>query len=182
MSDLEDEPEFEETDDEFVVSLLFSLIEDPRHASDDELKSIRKWFSQLSFDPWDMPVPRNMQGITIEQEPLSGRDSSIRIHLAKRMFVEGQWSTSTTLHDYVSDLRRAVQHESARFAVYARRAGYILICVVPATAIVPEARRGAVLLEHLLVVCSINRGVILTGYTFSSLETTGIPEDARWLN
>lgn len=47
--------------------------------------------------------------------------------------------------------------------------------------ILPRERRGAKPEQFLVVIYSVDRGVIITGYQFSSFETITIPREASWL-
>jgi hypothetical protein len=101
-------------------------------------------------------------------------------HLAKRI-TEGQWTSGTSAEEYLADLRRAVKDRDARVLVYERRGGAIAAIMTETNRVVPPDRRGAEALPLLYVVYSADRGILVTGYQASSLETLFIPKDARWL-
>jgi len=107
---------------------------------------------------------------------------SLTIHLAKRVFDEQQWANGTTGAAYLADLRRAVLAPTAQFVVYDRRGGDLAACIAPTVDVLPPERRGVRQSENLLVVYSVDRGVLITGYQFSDLTEVGVPEDALWLN
>ncbi|MBI4492754.1 MAG: hypothetical protein HY690_08195 [Chloroflexi bacterium] len=100
-------------------------------------------------------------------------------HLVKRLHEE-QW-LATTEAEYIEDLRRAIRHPTARLAIYVRRGGHIAVTLTATDEVVPPSRRGARALPELLVVYSADRGIIISGYQISSLATTGVPKNARWL-
>jgi len=103
------------------------------------------------------------------------------LHLAQRVAAEGQWIIGTTAVQYVDDLRRAVRWPGARLAIYPRRAGAIAAIVNQTSDIVPQSRLGPRALRGLLVVYSVDRGILNSGYQSSTFDEVSIPEDALWL-
>ena len=103
------------------------------------------------------------------------------LHLAQRAAAEGQWASGTTAAEYVDDLWRAVRSPRARLAVYVRRGGPIAALVTPTSDVIPADRLGPGALPWLIVVYSADRGILITGYQFSTFDEVSIPEDARWL-
>ena len=65
--------------------------------------------------------------------------------------------------------------------VYERRGGSIAVTLTPTRDVVPVERQGDEPYPNLLVVFSADRGIILTGHLVAGLQTTSIPENARWL-
>jgi hypothetical protein len=102
-------------------------------------------------------------------------------HLVKRVVVEEQWRDGTTAEQYLADLRRSIRAPAARLVAYADRGGAIAATITPTVAVVPEARLGAQAQANLLVIYSADRGIIVTGYQFSTLGKTRIPPEAVWL-
>lgn len=95
--------------------------------------------------------------------------------------MDAQWAVSTTVEEYLDDLRWAASHPSASLAVYTRRGGYVAVMLAPTEVVVPPPRRASGSRPNLLVVLSADRGTIVTGYQFTDRLSVGIPEDARWL-
>lgn len=113
---------------------------------------------------------------------LGARAEALTYHLVKRVVLEEQWSDGTTARQYLADLRAAVLHSSARLAVYARRGGDLAATVTPTDQVLPAERRGSRPRPLLLVVYSVDRGTIVSGYQFSDFDTASIPEDVLWLS
>ncbi len=134
------------------------------------------------FDPRPVPVPPALRGLTYNAQTLGTHASSLDLHMVKRIIVEGQWSDGTTATQYLSDLRRAVRARETRISAYVRRGGYIVGALSPTVAVIPPSHRGAGTLPLLLVVYSVDRGMIISEYQVSTIEQTGIPQEARWLN
>jgi hypothetical protein len=133
------------------------------------------------FDTRVVPVPRRHRGLTYQGRALGSRDDAVFLHLAQRVAAEGQWIIGTTAAQYVDDLRRAVRWPRARLAIYRRRAGAIAATVNQTADIVPQSRLGPRALPGLLVVYSVDRGILISGYQFSTFDELSIPEDALWL-
>ena len=62
-------------------------------------------------------VPTRLRGLLVDGMPLRATESSLRAHLAKRMFDSAQWTTTTTA-EYLADLRATIQHPDAVLHVY----------------------------------------------------------------
>jgi hypothetical protein len=125
-------------------------------------------------------VPENVR-ITDVHNVLGDRTSSLNLHFFRRVVVEQQWARSTSPEDYLSDLRMAIVHNSARIGVYMRRGGNIAIAVAGMSEIVPERRRGIGTLPMILVIYSADRGAIVSGYQFSDWSTVAVPGEIKWL-
>lgn len=53
--------------------------------------------------------------------------------------------------------------------------------VTPTAQVLSPQRRGEDWLPNLLVIHAARRGIIVSGYQFSTLEKTGVPLEAQWL-
>ena len=122
------------------------------------------------------------RGASYQGQTLGARADSLTYHLTKRVVIERQWAEGTTAAQYLEDLRRAVRDPAARLAVYERRGDQVAATITPTRRVLPPRRLGPRPLPNLLVVYSAVRGIMVTGYQFSALENTGIPEGVRWLN
>lgn len=164
-----------------IDQLLRELIETKRAATAEEITAVAAHIAAAPFESRVVAVPPKLRDRDVAGRRLGARAPSLDVHFAKRMS-ERQWTSATSAQDYLDDLRRAVRLTTARFIAYRRRGGYIA-CVVSATTDVVEAsRRGAAALPLLLIVYAIDRGIIISGYQVSSIEQTGIPGEAQWLN
>jgi len=123
MSEMDDDVDsdaFGAGDDSVVVRLLVSLVHEPRRVSRQELQAIREWMANLPFNQRILTVPLELQDIRVDLEPLGRRTTSLRIHLAKRVVIDEQWSHETSTIEYIGDLRRAIRDDASRIAVYPR--------------------------------------------------------------
>lgn len=111
-------------------------------------------------------------------EALEDRASSLRVHLAQRIF-EGQWHPGTSADQYLADLRSAVIQDDTRIAVYERQGGAIAAAL--ATNTIPADRLGEQRQQYLFIVYSAERGTIITGYQTEGMSELSIPETVRWL-
>ena len=162
--------------------LICELVDDERPATGAEIAAIVVRIASASFDPRSVPVPPALRGLTYNAQTLGAHAPSLDIHMVKRIIVEGQWAYGTTTAQYLSDLRRAVRATETRISTYVRRGGYIVGALSPTIAVIPPSHRGAGTLPLLLVIYSVDRGMIISGYQVSTIEQTGIPQEARWLN
>jgi hypothetical protein len=112
---------------------------------------------------------------------LSVREPSLIYHLVKRVVIEEQWAVGTTAEQYVADLRRGAMHSQARLAVMLHRGEYLALVVAPTANAVPAERLGPQWQPDLLVVCSVEHGMLRTGYQFSTLNRIDDPPEVRWL-
>jgi hypothetical protein len=164
-----------------VDQLIRELVDTGRAATDEEVVRIIDRMASVPFKLEVGPVRRRDRGASHQGQTLGARADALTYHLIKRVAIERQWGQATTANEYLADLRRAIQLSDARLGVFFRRGGYIAATITPTNLVLPLARRGPRLLPNLLVIYSADRGIILSGYQFSTLEQTGIPEEVRWL-
>ncbi len=161
--------------------LIRELLRTGRQATDEEITRIVECIATAPFDPQTVRVRPAHRGAGYQDRTLGVAAPSLTYHLVKRVVLGQQWAAGTTADQYVEDLRRAALNPSARLAIYQRRGGHIAAVVAPTDRVLPAERRGARPEPNLLVVYSADRGIILSGYQFSTLDKTGVPREARWL-
>ena len=157
------------------------MIATARQPAPEEIQQIIDRTATAPFNPSVVPVRVEHQGLTYQGRTLATREDSLTYHLIQRVVVEGQWAHGTTAGQFLADLQHAVRDPSARLAIYQRRGGAIAATVTPTDRVLPPGRRGANSERNLLVVYSADRSMIVSGYQFSEVTSTGIPKDARWL-
>ncbi|CAA9574428.1 MAG: hypothetical protein AVDCRST_MAG18-2375 [uncultured Thermomicrobiales bacterium] len=162
--------------------LIRELIDRERLATESEIAAIVARMVSAPFEPRTIAVPTDLQGVTYLTQTLDRRAPSLDIHLAKRVVSERQWTYGTTVVQYLADLRRAIQLPSARLLAYVRRGGYIAGVIVPTASVLTPTQLGLGALPFLLVIYSVDRGIIVSGYQIFALGQAGIPREARWLN
>lgn len=162
-------------------ALIRALIATGRAATPAEVAAIVARMASAPFDGRELPVPPDQRGLIADGRPLGTRADSLRQHLARRIVIDQQWTSETTTADYLADLRAAILVPGALLAVYSRRGGMIAAILADTAAAVPVAGLGPGWLPAMLIVYSVDRGVLITGYQCTSLATTGIPQEVRWL-
>lgn len=164
-----------------VDRLIRELIQSGRAAIPGEVEQILLRMTTTSFALEETGVPLQDRGARYRGQTLGVRADPLTYHLIKRVAIEEQWADGTTADQYLADLRRAVRDPGARLTVYERRGGHLATTVTATDRVVRAARRGPQPQPQLLVIFSADRGIIVSGYQFSTLDQTGIPQEARWL-
>lgn len=150
-------------------------------ATPDEVEQIIERMATAPFDQRLVRVPLDERGAMYQGDALGARANALTYHVIKRVVIEPQWVYGTTAAQYMHDLRRAVRTPSARLIVYTRRGGNLAATITPTETVMPAERRGPETLPQLLVIYAADRGTLITGYQFSRLEMTGVPEELQWL-
>lgn len=161
--------------------LIRALIQTGRRATPEEIERIVDRLATAPFEPRPKRVGVAERGWQYQGRSLAAREESLFYHLVKRVVADGQWGDGTTAEQYLVDLHQAARSDEAHLVVYAARGGHIAAAITPTIAVLPIARRGSDTLPNLLVIYSADRGIIVSGYQFSTLDETRIPQEARWL-
>jgi hypothetical protein len=161
--------------------LIRELIRGRRQATRPEVERIIERMATAPFATHLVTVPPDERGARYLGRILRTRVDSATYHLIKRVVLEEQWANGTTAEQYVEDLRRAVRSPRARLVVYVRRGGHLAATITPTDLVLSPEQRGPQPQPELLVIYSPDRGIIVSGYQFSALEKTGVPQEARWL-
>lgn len=106
-------------------------------------------------------------------------EGSMRLHLQKRIR-DLQWTADATVEDYRQDLARMAQG-ATQLAVYRRRGGAMAALFSLTIAVIPRERLGSRAEDQCILVYSIDRGRLVTGYQFSTPSQLALPEDMKWL-
>ncbi len=161
--------------------LIRELLQSGRQATAAEVEQILERMVSAPFNTASVRVPPGERGTSYQGRTLGASAPSIEYHLAKRVVIEQQWAPGTTAAEYLEDLRRAIRDPAARLAVYGRWGDHLAATVTPTGRVLDAARQGPRREAQLFVVYSADRGMIVTGYQFSTLAAVGIPAGARWL-
>ena len=164
-----------------VDHLIAELLETDRDASPDDVRRIIERMATAPFDSRLTRVPISDRGLAYQGHVVAARETSLVVHLVRRVLLDRQWAEGTTAEQYVTDLRRAVRSQHTSLAVYGRRGGRLAATLTRTVQAVPASQRGPDWLPELLVVYSADRGMIVTGYQVSGRQVIHIPEGARWL-
>ena len=161
--------------------LIREIIQSRRQATLDEIEQIIERMATVPFDPRVRNVRTREHGTVYGGRTVGAREESLFYHLSKRVVVEKQWADGTTADEYLADLRRGVRSADAHLLVYNDRAGPLAATVTPTVTVVPSERQGLNPLPNVIVVYSADRGNIITGYQFSTLDNVRLPQEALWL-
>lgn len=161
--------------------LIRELIQTGRPAAPEEIEQVLERMATAPFERRDARVRVVHRGITYQGRTLGARADSLSYHLIKRVPIERQWAEGTTAEQYLNDLRRGVLHPNARLMVYHRGGESFAAAVIGTGQVLPAGRQGPGSLPLLLAVYSADRGVVASGYQFSSLNELNLPWEALWL-
>jgi hypothetical protein len=162
-----------------VVQLVHELIASGRDPTRTEKRQILDRIASALFSRATILVPRGDRGLLVHGQPIGRRAPSLVYHLAKHTG-DGQWTPSTSAHQYVGDLRRGVRARSAELALFNSGPRVMAAVRVPTEDAVPPARRGPEIHPMVLVIYSADLDRILTGFQYESLDHTQVPKDVIW--
>lgn len=125
------------------------------------------------------PVERTL---THQGNALGARVDSLTLHLVRRVEAEKQWAVGTTAGEYVGHLHQAAQEDSGHIALF-RQWGIrdIVAIIVPTHRVLEMRQRGPKWEPNLVVLYRADRGMLISGYQFSTMDAIHIPDDALWL-
>ena len=152
-----------------IGRLIRDLLTAAHAATPVEIEQIVNHVAVAPFDHRILSAPVDLRGVAYLGRTLVPRDNALFIHLVTRVFKDEQWVRGTTADEYQEDLSRAVRSPSARLALYTRRGGHLAATISQVHEAVPVVRRGPKSLPFVLVVYSLERGAIITGYQCSGL-------------
>ncbi len=150
-----------------IDTLIVELIESGRQATDDELSRIVAHMAQAPLASRLIRPPGWLReelarlGITMPARVPAGE-----AHLLKRIYYDRQWLVSTTIDQFVADLRLAIRHRDARVWTYEYFGepcvGLLALSHIRGT---PGAK------PYIFVVYSARYRTLTTGYQASGPET-----------
>ncbi len=162
--------------------LIHDLIARPRSATDQEIRLITERIAGAPFNTDIQRVQRDERGRTYQGVTLGAQADSLTLHLFRRVMEDSQWAAGTTADEYVQSLQRAARTAHNRLVIYRHWQDRDLAAViVPTTNVLAPEQIGAKAEPNLFVLYLANRGIIISGYQCSSMETIRIPGDALWL-
>ena len=163
-----------------VDMLIRKIIAGEHRATEGDTEQIIERVATAPFDERPFRVPAELLAVTVFGLSLGDREPSLIIHHARRL-LEEQWTTATTVAEYLADLRAGVRDSDARLGLYVRRGGSMAVSICSTASTVSAARQGVNAQPFVLVAFSADRGAIVSGYQFSDPSTVAIPGDALWL-
>jgi len=160
--------------------LIRNLIDHHRQPTEPEIKQIAERLHTADFDTRIVRVPEPLRGLGVGLM-LHELSESVTYHYIRRVAGERQWVDATTPEQFLTDLRTAVTGSATKIALFWARGGAIALVVASTAEVVPAERRGENTMPLLVVVYSADRGVIISGYQASSMDTIRIGERPLWL-
>ena len=135
-----------------VDRLIVRLIREEIEASPEDVQQIVDRMASAPFNQRPVRVPAPDRGLVYGDIVIGRMADPLELHLAKRVVEEEQWTHGTTAHEYLNDLRVAVEYPGAHLVVYERSGDMIAATISPTIEIVAPARRGKEWLHNLFVV------------------------------
>jgi hypothetical protein len=162
--------------------LIHALIARPCPATEQEIGLITGRIASAPFNEDMQNVPVLLRGLDYQGVILGTQMTSLALHFIQHVEVEKQWATGTTINAYTDSLHRAVRDPEVRIALY-RQWGMrdIAAAIVPTKRVLDSGQMGSGALPNILVVYRADRGMLISGYQFSTMDTVRIPRDAVWL-
>jgi len=162
--------------------LIHDLIAHPRAATEEEIRLITVRIASTPFNRDIQRVQRDERGRTYQAITLGAQADSLTLHLFRRVVGDSQWAVDTTAEGYVQSLRRAARDTRNRLILYRQWQNRNLAAIiVPTENALTLAQMGTKAEPNLFVLYLANRGILISGYQFSSMDTIRIPGDAVWL-
>jgi len=162
--------------------LIHDLIAHPRPATEEEIRQIADRIASAPFSTESQRVPVLERGFTYRGVQFGTLEDSLTLHFVHHVIMEAQWAEGTTVEAYVRSLHRAAHAPQARIALY-RQWGErdIAAIIVPTQDVLDPREAGRGSLPNLLVVYRADRGMLVSGYQFSTIDMVRIPRTALWL-
>ncbi|MCX6022384.1 MAG: hypothetical protein NTZ05_11780 [Chloroflexi bacterium] len=161
--------------------LMRDLITTGRAATPEDVRQIIERMATAPFDQRVLSVDGPLRGKLFQGSRIGFQEDSVRLHLMRRVLVDYRWTDTTSVEQYLSDMRNAVRHSTSRLAVYRRRGGSMALIVTPTHEVLALERRSEKSLGLLAVLHSADRGIMVSGYQISGLSELALPEDIQWL-
>jgi hypothetical protein len=171
------------SDDSHPADLLIhEMIVHPRPATEREIQIITDRIASAPFNEEMHNVPVPLRSLRYRGVTLGTHTTSLALHFIQHVEVEKQWATGTTIDAYTDSLHRAVRDPEVRIALYRQwLMRDIAAAVVPTKRVLDNRQMGSGTLPNLLVVYRADRGMLISGYQFSTMDNIRIPRDAVWL-
>lgn len=171
------------SDDSYPADqLIHDLIAHPRAATVEEIRLITERIASAPFNTEIQNVPSRERGQTYRGVRLGKRAASLTLHLVRRVVDDEQWAVGTTADAYVESLRRAIRDPHAHLALYRQWGMRDMAAIIAPTrnALGPE-QVGPEAEANIIVVYNATRGILTSGYQFSTMDRVYISGDALWL-
>lgn len=162
--------------------LIHELITRPRPATEQEIRLITGRIADAPFNRDLQKVPVPLRGLDYRGGALGTQMTSLVLHFIQHVEIEKQWATGTTIDGYIESLHRVAREPEAQIALY-RQWGTrdIAVIIMPTKKVLNSRQMGSGTLPNLLVVYRADRGMLVSGYQFSTTDDVRIPKDAVWL-
>ncbi|MDQ2787108.1 MAG: hypothetical protein M3Y58_19125 [Chloroflexota bacterium] len=163
-------------------TLIHDLIAHPRAATEQEIRLITERIASAPFSTEMQDVPVRDRGRSYLGITLGLHADSLTLHLVRRVIGYEQWAIGTTADAYVGSLRQAVRDPNARLALYQQWGMRdTAVAIAPTRRVLETEQLGSDAEANIIVVYNATRGILISGYQFSAMDTIHIPGDALWL-
>lgn len=164
-----------------VDRLLRRVIRTGEDVTDADVRAIVQRVEQAEFAARTITVaPTTIRLAAANGFTVPRATDALTAHVGKHVWAQRQW-VNTTSSDYLDDLRAAVASSTARIVAYERNRRLSVAVIANTQLIVPQDRRGPASGPLILVLCSPDNAMIVTGYMIGRLQAAHIPAGARWL-
>jgi hypothetical protein len=162
--------------------LIHDLIAHPRTVTEEEIRLITDRIASAPFNSAIQKVSVADRGFNY-QGIIPGRQTdSLTLHLIQRVIKDRHWAIGTTAVEYLRSLHAAARSESVQIALYRQWEERDIAVVIARTrTVLNEHQLGPKSETNLIVVYRADRGILITGYQFSTMDEINIPDDALWL-
>ncbi|MGI8691089.1 MAG: hypothetical protein ACR2M3_21115 [Thermomicrobiales bacterium] len=162
--------------------LIHDLIAHPRAATDEEIRLITDRIATAPFNPAIQKVSIANRRFAYQGATPGRQTDSLTLHLIQRVMRDRQWAMGTTAMDYLRSLHAAARSESVQIALYRQwEERDIAVIIARTRTVLGEQQLGARSETNLIVVYRADRGILVSGYQFSTMDEIAIPDDALWL-
>lgn len=160
--------------------LIAELLSGSRQAGPDDADRIAATIAGAPFSGRQVPVPSHLQRV-YNGRPVRPVESSLLVHLLRRMIDDEQWTMGTTEADYLGDLHAAASLPEAAIGITGGGGGNLAFVVADTHRVVPARRLGRRPHPLLLVVYSANSGILLSGYQIPDSQLQQRAQAITWL-
>lgn len=162
--------------------LIHDLIAHPRAATEAEIRLIADRIATAPFNPATQKVSLANRKFDYQGATPGRQTDSLTLHLIQRVMRDRQWAMGTTAMDYLRSLHAATRSESVQIALYRQWEERDIAVVIARTrTVLSEQQLGPRSETNLVVVYRADRGILVSGYQFSTMDKITIPDDALWL-
>jgi len=161
-----------------VLTLMRAALKDFTPTEED-LARFAQYVVQRGFIDENVKVKKTFQGFQFKNGFLGETSTSLQYHLFTRVVVDEQWANWIDEQEYLADLFSVVTSKSSRIGIYTRYDGNFISFINDNT--IDETHLGRKSLSNVIVIFSLQRDAIISGYQFSLMSKIKLGDNIRWL-